>query len=150
MKTAIDIFKEDLEIARRFKHQDQIDLIKLIIGECDRIGKDLPNDRVLGVMQKILKNAKILHEARPSKESAAEIALMEECIGKFYVIFPETKPLEIDLDAITAQLIDDNPSQYAALRDKPQNIGWFVGQVMKATNGKADPAIVKEKILDTL
>jgi len=27
---------------------------------------------------------------------------------------------------------------------KPQALGWFVGQVMKATQGKANPATVNE------
>ena len=32
----------------------------------------------------------------------------------------------------------------AAVKDKPQAIGWFVGQVMKATGGKANPAAVND------
>ena len=34
-----------------------------------------------------------------------------------------------------------------AVAEKPQAIGWFVGQVMKATKGQADPARVKELVL---
>jgi len=30
------------------------------------------------------------------------------------------------------------------VKDKPQALGWFVGQVMKATGGKANPATVNE------
>ena len=29
-----------------------------------------------------------------------------------------------------------------AVKDKPQALGWFVGQVMKATGGKANPKLV--------
>src|SRR5690606_15903945 len=36
------------------------------------------------------------------------------------------------------------PVKAAAAKDKPQAIGWFVGQVMKATGGKANPAAVNE------
>ncbi len=42
------------------------------------------------------------------------------------------------------QIIAANPDKAAAVKDKPQAIGWFVGQVMKATGGKANPAAVNE------
>src|SRR5207244_548513 len=42
------------------------------------------------------------------------------------------------------EIIAANPGQVAAVKDKPQAIGWFVGQVMKATAGKANPAAVNE------
>ena len=48
------------------------------------------------------------------------------------------------LEALVDQLIADNPGQAAAVRDKPQAIGWFVGQVMKATGGKANPGAVNQ------
>ena len=37
-----------------------------------------------------------------------------------------------------------NPDKAAAVAEKPQAIGWFVGQVMKATGGKANPAAVND------
>jgi len=36
------------------------------------------------------------------------------------------------------------PDKAAAVAEKPQAIGWFVGQVMKATGGKANPAAVND------
>ena len=48
------------------------------------------------------------------------------------------------LEALVEQLIAENPGQAAAVREKPQAIGWFVGQVMKATGGKANPAAVNQ------
>ena len=41
-------------------------------------------------------------------------------------------------------LIAANPDKAAAVAEKPQAIGWFVGQVMKATGGKANPAAVND------
>jgi aspartyl-tRNA(Asn)/glutamyl-tRNA(Gln) amidotransferase subunit B len=46
------------------------------------------------------------------------------------------------LETLIAGLIEANPGQAAAVRAKPQAVGWFVGQVMKATAGKANPAAV--------
>ncbi|WP_443747921.1 Asp-tRNA(Asn)/Glu-tRNA(Gln) amidotransferase subunit GatB [Asticcacaulis solisilvae] len=41
-------------------------------------------------------------------------------------------------------IIAANPDKAAEVAAKPQALGWFVGQVMKATQGKADPATVNE------
>ena len=46
------------------------------------------------------------------------------------------------LDAIIDKLIADNPGQAAQVKEKPQAIGWFVGQVMKETGGKANPGVI--------
>ncbi|ADL01153.1 Asp-tRNA(Asn)/Glu-tRNA(Gln) amidotransferase subunit GatB [Brevundimonas subvibrioides] len=42
------------------------------------------------------------------------------------------------------EIIAANPDKAAAVAEKPQAIGWFVGQVMKATGGKANPAAANE------
>ncbi len=52
----------------------------------------------------------------------------------------DTSAIEAAIDEIMAA----NPDKIAAARDRPQAIGWFVGQVMKATGGKANPAAVNE------
>jgi aspartyl-tRNA(Asn)/glutamyl-tRNA(Gln) amidotransferase subunit B len=52
-----------------------------------------------------------------------------------------------DLDAI-GKLVDDiiaaNPDKVAQARAKPQLVGWFVGQVMKSSGGKANPQSVND------
>ncbi|MEH6678735.1 Asp-tRNA(Asn)/Glu-tRNA(Gln) amidotransferase subunit GatB [Phenylobacterium sp.] len=50
----------------------------------------------------------------------------------------DTGAIEAAVDAIIAA----NPDKAEAVKDKPQALGWFVGQVMKATGGKANPAAV--------
>ncbi|RCL00089.1 MAG: aspartyl-tRNA(Asn)/glutamyl-tRNA(Gln) amidotransferase subunit B [Candidatus Tokpelaia sp. JSC189] len=58
-----------------------------------------------------------------------------------------------DTDAIKKivdQIITDNPDKLAQVRKKSTLSSWFVGQVMKATDGKANPqavnALVKKKL----
>jgi aspartyl-tRNA(Asn)/glutamyl-tRNA(Gln) amidotransferase subunit B len=46
------------------------------------------------------------------------------------------------LEALIERLIAGNPGQAAAVKAKPQAIGWFVGQVMRETGGKANPGSV--------
>jgi aspartyl-tRNA(Asn)/glutamyl-tRNA(Gln) amidotransferase subunit B len=36
------------------------------------------------------------------------------------------------------------------VKDKPKALGWFVGQVMKATGGKANPAAVNAVLRERL
>ncbi|MDG2528678.1 Asp-tRNA(Asn)/Glu-tRNA(Gln) amidotransferase subunit GatB [Caulobacter endophyticus] len=48
------------------------------------------------------------------------------------------------IEAAIDELIGANPDKAAAVKDKPQAIGWFVGQVMKATGGKANPGTVND------
>ncbi|WP_426418576.1 Asp-tRNA(Asn)/Glu-tRNA(Gln) amidotransferase subunit GatB [Bradyrhizobium genosp. A] len=52
-----------------------------------------------------------------------------------------------DLSAIE-KVVDDiiaaNPDKAAQVKDKPQSLGWFVGQVMKSSGGKANPQAVNE------
>ncbi len=58
-----------------------------------------------------------------------------------------------DLSAIE-KVIDDiiaaNPDKVAQARAKPQLIGWFVGQVMKSSGGKANPQSVNELLKQKL
>jgi aspartyl-tRNA(Asn)/glutamyl-tRNA(Gln) amidotransferase subunit B len=52
----------------------------------------------------------------------------------------DTGALESVIDALLAA----NPDKAAAVKEKPQALGWFVGQVMKETQGKANPAAVND------
>ncbi len=56
---------------------------------------------------------------------------------------------ETAIAAIVAQIIADNPDKVSAyLGGKDKLRGFFVGQVMRATQGKANPALVN-RLLDT-
>ena len=48
------------------------------------------------------------------------------------------------LEALIDSLISANPGQAEAVKTRPQAIGWFVGQVMRETQGKANPATVNQ------
>ncbi|TRO95599.1 Asp-tRNA(Asn)/Glu-tRNA(Gln) amidotransferase subunit GatB [Glycocaulis profundi] len=57
-----------------------------------------------------------------------------------------------EIERVIDELIAANPEQAAQVKDKPKTMGWFVGQVMKAMAGKANPQAVNEilakKLLD--
>ncbi|MEM8797666.1 MAG: Asp-tRNA(Asn)/Glu-tRNA(Gln) amidotransferase subunit GatB, partial [Pseudomonadota bacterium] len=48
------------------------------------------------------------------------------------------------IEAAVDEVIAANPDKVEQARAKPNMVGWFVGQVMKATGGKANPQAVNE------
>lgn len=54
------------------------------------------------------------------------------------------------IEAAVDQVIADNPAQVEKAKLNPKLIGWFVGQVMKATGGKANPKAVNDSVAQKL
>jgi aspartyl-tRNA(Asn)/glutamyl-tRNA(Gln) amidotransferase subunit B len=48
------------------------------------------------------------------------------------------------IEAAVDEIIAANPAQVEKAQANPKLVGWFVGQVMKATGGKANPAAVNQ------
>jgi aspartyl-tRNA(Asn)/glutamyl-tRNA(Gln) amidotransferase subunit B len=48
------------------------------------------------------------------------------------------------IEAIVDRIIADNGAKVAEVQAKPAMLGWFVGQVMKASGGKANPQAVND------
>jgi aspartyl-tRNA(Asn)/glutamyl-tRNA(Gln) amidotransferase subunit B len=71
-------------------------------------------------------------------ETGADPAAIVESKGLRQVT--DTGAIEAAVDAALAA----NPAQVAQYATNPKVLGFFVGQVMKATQGKANPALVNE------
>ena len=54
------------------------------------------------------------------------------------------------IEAAVDEIIAANPDKVAQAREKPSMAGWFVGQVMKATGGKANPKAVNQMVREKL
>ena len=54
------------------------------------------------------------------------------------------------IEAAVDQIIAENPAQVEKAKQNPKLAGWFVGQVMKATGGKANPAAVNQLVMEKL
>jgi aspartyl-tRNA(Asn)/glutamyl-tRNA(Gln) amidotransferase subunit B len=54
------------------------------------------------------------------------------------------------IEKLVDEIIAKNPDKVEQVKAKPNVLGWFVGQVMKASGGKANPqavnALVKKRI----
>jgi aspartyl-tRNA(Asn)/glutamyl-tRNA(Gln) amidotransferase subunit B len=86
---------------------------------------------------------------------AKDLFLAMEETGKDPAMLVEERGLKqvTDTGAIEAAIkavIEANPGQVTAYRAKPTLMGWFVGQVMKSTGGKANPKIVNELLKKAL
>jgi aspartyl-tRNA(Asn)/glutamyl-tRNA(Gln) amidotransferase subunit B len=82
---------------------------------------------------------------------AKDLFVVMEETGKDPAALVEERGLKqvTDTGAIEAAIravIEANPDKVAAYRAKPTMFGWFVGQVMKATGGKANPKVVNETL----
>ncbi|MCC2110030.1 MAG: Asp-tRNA(Asn)/Glu-tRNA(Gln) amidotransferase GatCAB subunit B, partial [Hyphomicrobiales bacterium] len=58
----------------------------------------------------------------------------------------DTGAIEREVDKIIAA----NPDKVEQAKAKPTMLGWFVGQVMKSTGGKANPQAVNELLKSKL
>ncbi|MCB1438377.1 MAG: Asp-tRNA(Asn)/Glu-tRNA(Gln) amidotransferase subunit GatB [Nitratireductor sp.] len=54
------------------------------------------------------------------------------------------------IEAAVDEVIAANPDKAEQAREKPNMAGWFVGQVMKATGGKANPQSVQQLVRQKL
>jgi aspartyl-tRNA(Asn)/glutamyl-tRNA(Gln) amidotransferase subunit B len=77
--------------------------------------------------------------------TGADAAAIVEAKGLRQVT--DSSPIEATIDAVLAAQAD-KVAEYRAGRDKLY--GFFVGQVMRATQGKANPALVNELLTKKL
>ncbi|WP_432635796.1 Asp-tRNA(Asn)/Glu-tRNA(Gln) amidotransferase subunit GatB [Albidovulum sp.] len=86
------------------------------------------------------KMAKDLFEILWTEEKGADPAAVAAARGMQQVT--DTGAIEAAVDEVIAA----NPAQVEKARANPKLAGWFVGQVLKATGGKANPATVNELV----
>jgi aspartyl-tRNA(Asn)/glutamyl-tRNA(Gln) amidotransferase subunit B len=99
--------------------------------------------RLLEAGQISAASAKEVFAAMLDGPAEAEAIVREKGLGKI----SDTGAL----DAVVSEIVAANPSQVSLFRSgKTQTFGWFVGQVMKKTGGRADPAAVREALTRAL
>ncbi len=55
-----------------------------------------------------------------------------------------------EIEKVVDEVIAANPKQVEQVKSKPQTLGWFVGQVMQKTGGKANPQMVNQLLREKL
>ncbi|MAV99233.1 MAG: Asp-tRNA(Asn)/Glu-tRNA(Gln) amidotransferase GatCAB subunit B [Rhodobiaceae bacterium] len=54
---------------------------------------------------------------------------------------------ESSIEKLVDKIINENSDKVAQAKEKPKMVGWFVGQVIKESQGKANPSKVNELVL---
>jgi aspartyl-tRNA(Asn)/glutamyl-tRNA(Gln) amidotransferase subunit B len=113
------------------------------------------NRRGIGIGESPVSAAQLGHlldliaDGTLSGRLAKELFVAMEETGKDPAALVEERGLKqvTDTGAIEAavkQVIASNPDKLAQYKEKPTMFGWFIGQTMKATGGKANPKAVNE------
>ncbi|MDA7946233.1 MAG: Asp-tRNA(Asn)/Glu-tRNA(Gln) amidotransferase subunit GatB [Hyphomicrobiaceae bacterium] len=55
-----------------------------------------------------------------------------------------------EIEKVVDEVVAANPKQVEQVKAKPQTLGWFVGQVMQKTGGKANPQMVNQLLREKL
>ncbi|BAT60267.1 aspartyl/glutamyl-tRNA(Asn/Gln) amidotransferase subunit B [Variibacter gotjawalensis] len=122
-------------------------VINELFGRLNREGKDIASSPVSA--EQIGAILDLIGKGTISSKIAKDVFEIVWTEGGDPAAIVETRGLKqvTDLGAIE-KAIDDviaaNPEKVAQAREKPQLAGWFVGQVMKASGGKANPQAVND------
>jgi aspartyl-tRNA(Asn)/glutamyl-tRNA(Gln) amidotransferase subunit B len=117
---------------------------------------DMEQDQSPVSMNGIVKAADLLDEGKISSQQLKQ--LFDVCFEKgedFAAVYDREKPQQItDVSAIEAlidQVIAANPKQVEHYRGGKKTVaGFFVGQVMRASKGQANPALLNELVTKKL
>jgi len=139
------------------KGRDAKEAVKLVTGDffamLNRRGATIAQSSIkaehLGKLLDLQKDGTI------SGRIAKDLFVAMEETGKDPAVLVEERGLKqvTDTGAIEAaikEIVAANPKQVEAYKAKPTMLGWFVGQVMKATGGKANPKLVNELLKKAL
>lgn len=129
-------------------------VINELFGRLNKQGTDIEDSPIsagqLGVIVDMISDKTI--SGKIAKE-VFEIVWTEAGVDPKQVVEDRGLKQVTDTGAIEAavdEAIAANPDKVAAVAEKPAMIGWFVGQVMQSTGGKANPQAVKELLKSKL
>jgi glutaminyl-tRNA synthetase len=155
------VLAQDLGLFELFRDgsahtSDDAGLAKWIVNEVPRVLEDRPIDTLLFGGRELARLVELVSGGEVSGRAARDVlsVLAEEGGDPDAVI--EAKGLGKVSDASTlgpmvARLVEENPVQAQGYRDGKKGLmGFFVGQVMKETNGAADPEVTQSLLLEAL
>ena len=128
-------------------------VINDLLGALNKAGQDIEDTSVspdqLGAIIDLIKDGTI--SGKIAKD-LFEIVFTEG--GDPKVLVEERGMKQVTDTGAIEKAVDDviaaNPDQVEKAKAKPALAGWFVGQVMKATGGKANPQAVQQLVKDKL
>ena len=119
-----------------------------LVNEVPRVAEDLSLDSVLSHAKRLARLVELV-EADTLPRARAKAALLSVLEGTDPATLVEA-PVD-DLAPIIASVLAANPAKVAEYRGgRAGLLGFFVGQVMKASGGKASPAAVNQLVTAAL
>jgi aspartyl-tRNA(Asn)/glutamyl-tRNA(Gln) amidotransferase subunit B len=118
-----------------------------LFGALNKAGKELAETPVsaehLGALIDLIADATI--SGRIAKDVFAKMLETGEAPGDIVAREGLTQVTDAGaIEKIVDEIIAANPAQVEQVKSKPKTMGWFVGQVMKASGGKANPQAVND------
>jgi aspartyl-tRNA(Asn)/glutamyl-tRNA(Gln) amidotransferase subunit B len=139
------------------KGRDAREAVKLVTGDffamLNRRGATIAQSPIKA--EHLGKLLELQADGTISGRIAKDLFVAMEETGKDPVVLVNERGLKqvTDTGAIEAaarSVIAANPDKVAAYKAKPTMFGWFVGQVMKSTGGKANPKVVNDLLKKSL
>lgn len=119
------------EVLRELKDEEEIDSFTVTPGKLSELIGLIDEGAISGKQAK-----EIFNEMAESGKTAREI-VEEKGITQISD--------QSEIESIVQEILDGHPDERARLKDGDQKLtGFFVGRVMKATQGKANPKVVNE------
>jgi len=112
--------KKDMVQAMRDHETEKLNLLRVVIGEFNRIGKDIDDQKAI----KIIRN---MHENAVNVNNKIEAEILDSYLPKMYS--------EEQVRVLVANIIKGN--DYKSMKD--------IGGVMKALNNNPDTALINKK-----
>ncbi len=135
---------------------DVAGLAKWIVNEVPRVLEDGPIDALLFGGRELARLVELVATGEVSGRAARDVLVVLATEGGDPDAVIEARGLGRVSDASTlrpmvVRLIETNPAQAQGYRDgKTGLMGFFVGQVMKETNGAADPEVTQNLLREAL
>ena len=123
----------DLTIAIKTKSTGRRDVLRVVIGEMNRVGKELEDKQVIKILKKMAENAKEIN----NEAARTEIFVLESYLPK--------EMSEKELDYTIMKVLNMHPDQLKQLKEGNKAlIGFFIGKCAEMTEGSADNKKISE------
>ena len=129
------IKKRSLE-ARKAKDTVTANLLGMVIADIQNRAKEAKTDETDAHATAAVKSAQKKNQQALDLQQTPQLVVEKNILD---ALVPPIVLESIDLGAELKTLIAGNDDKYQAAKENPKLQGWFRGQLMKATGGKADP-----------
>lgn len=75
--------KEERQSARLLQNSIRLQVLTVLLGECERVGKEIPDDEVIKVVKKVVKGTEELFQSVHSFEQKASIKVELDIMKEF-------------------------------------------------------------------